>query len=204
MAPLLIFLLATGAWAGLVAFFWRARAWLPYYVLGAAGSAIVIVVAGREFLPVESFVRELTATSVHLIAPLFGVTTTLEHVDPGSLMVIGVPFQHEWTVLSVGLESSGLLEGAALIGLVAFFPAQNARMRVLTILIALALTFVANIFRVMIIVAAVGYLGHDYLDFAHVVLGRVVFFVMAIGIFWFAVTAPTLRRVGARLSEANS
>jgi exosortase family protein XrtG len=202
VAELALFAAAAAAWAGVVTFFWRARAWLPYYVVGAAGCAILVVVAGREFLPLESVVRQATAHSVHMVAPLIGVKTTLEHLAPGSLMVIGVPHQDEWTVLAVGLESSGLLESAALLGLVAFFPAQTAGSRIATLTIALALTFIANVFRVLIIVATVGYLGHDYLDFAHVVVGRVVFFVIAIGIFWFAITAPTLRRVNRRLAEA--
>ena len=202
MAGLVLFLAVTVAWAATVTFFWRVRAWLPYYILGAAGCAVLVVIASREFLPVESIIRQATAQSVDMLAPLLGVQTTLRHVDPGSLMVIGVPHQQEWTVLSVGLESSGLLESAALFGLVAFFPAQTKGSRVATVVIALALTFLANVFRVLIIVATVGYLGQDYLGFAHVVLGRVVFFVIAIGIFWFAITSPTLRRVNRRLSEA--
>ena len=201
MAELALFAAAAVGWVGVVAFFRRARAWLPYYVVGASGCAILVVVGGREFLPLESVIRVATAESVHMVAPLIGIKTTLEHVAPGSLMVIGVPHQDEWTVLAVGLESSGLLESAALLGLVAFFPAQTGTSRLATILIALALTFIANVFRVLIIVATVGYLGQDYLDFAHVVVGRVVFFVLAIGIFWFAITAPTLRRVNARLAE---
>jgi exosortase family protein XrtG len=202
VAGLIVFGLATIAWASTVTFFWRARAWLPYYVVGAAGSALLLVIAGREFLPLEGLVRESTAMSVHMVAPLIGVNTTLEHLAPGSLMVIGVPHQNEWTVLTVGLESSGLLESAALFGLVAFFPAQTPRSRLTTMVIALALTFIANVIRVLIIVATVGYLGQDYLEFAHVVVGRVVFFVIAIGIFWFAITGPTLRRVHRRLGEA--
>jgi exosortase family protein XrtG len=202
VAELSLYLLATAVWAGAVTFFWRARAWLPYYILGAAGCAVLVVIGSREFLPIESIIRQATAHSVDMVAPLLGVNTTLEHVDPGSLMVIGVPHQQEWTVLAVGLESSGLLEAAALLGIVAFFPAQTASSRIVTIVIALALTFLANVFRVLIIVATVGYLGQGYLDFAHVVVGRAVFFIMAIGIFWFAITAPTLRRVNQRLSEA--
>ncbi len=200
MAVLLVILGVTLAWAGLVWFFWRAGAWLPYYVIGAAGCAVLIVIAGRELVPLESWVRQGTANGVHLLAPAVGVHTTLRAVDPGELLVVGVPHHTEWTLLSVGLESSGLLECAALVGLVAFFPAQPIRQRAITLLIALALTFAANIVRVLFIVAAVAYGGQDMLDVAHVVLGRIVFFVFAIGIYWYAVTRPALRTVGKRLS----
>jgi exosortase family protein XrtG len=202
VGELIAYLGAAAVWAAAVAFFWRARAWLPYYVLAAAGSAILLVVAAREFIPLEDMLRVSTASSVHLLAPLLGIRTTLDHIDAGSLMVIGVPHHNEWTVLSVGLESSGLLELAALFGLVAFFPASGSLSRVGIISVALALTFAANVLRVLIIVASVAYLGQESLDFAHIVLGRLVFFVIAIAIFWFAITRPTLRRVTARLAEA--
>jgi exosortase family protein XrtG len=202
VGELVAYLAVVAVWAAVVGFFWRARAWLPYYVLAAAGSAILLVVAAREFLPIEDLLRVATASSVHLLAPLLGVRTTLDHVDAGSLMVIGVPHHNQWTVLSVGLESSGLLESAALFGLVAFFPASGRFSRVAIIAVALALTFAANVFRVLIIVASVAYLGQGSLDFAHIVLGRLVFFAIAIAIFWFAITRPSLRRVSRRLAEA--
>lgn len=199
MAEVLTIIGAAIIWAALVVFFRRAHAWLPYYVLGAAGSAILIVVIGRELLPLESIFRQATAISVHVLSPLIGVTTTIEHVSPGSIMVLGVPHHDEWTLLTVGLESSGLLESAALFGLVAFFPASAGLSRGWTICVALALTFAANVLRVLIIVSVVAYFGQGYLEFAHIVLGRIVFFVLAIAIFWFAITRPTLRRVATRL-----
>ena len=201
MAPVVLITAAALAWAGLVIFFWRAKAWLPYYILASAGSALLIVVAGRELFPLEFAIREATAWSVNHVAPLTAVKTSIERVDPGSLLVIGVPHKTEWTHLTVGLESSGLLEMAALFGLVAFFPAQGLRWRALTIVLATVLTFLANIVRVTMIVAMVGWLGQGWLDVAHVVLGRIVFFLLAIGIYWYAITRPTLRVVGKRIAE---
>ena len=203
MGALVLIPLAALAWLGLVVFFWRAKAWLLYYILGAAGSALLVVVAGRELFPLESLVRQATASSVDFVAPLTGVKTSIEQVNPGSLLVIGVPHRTEWTHLSVGLESSGLLETAALFGLVAFFPAQSLRWRALTVVLAVGLTFLANILRVTMIVAIVGWLGQGWLEFAHIVLGRLVFFALAIGIYWYAITRPTLRAVSRRLAGGN-
>jgi exosortase family protein XrtG len=203
VAEALIFAAVVLVWLAAVVFFRRAHAWLPYYVAGAAGSAILLVIGAREFVPLEQLLREATALTVHGLTPLIGVQTTLHSVEPGSLLVIGVPHHNEWTVLSVGLESSGLLEAAALLGLVAFFPAYTGLSRLAAILVALALTLAANVVRVLIIVASVAYVGQGSLDFAHLFLGRLVFFVMAIAIFWFVITRPTLRRVSRRLAEAK-
>jgi exosortase family protein XrtG len=194
--------MASFAWGGLVLFFWRARAWLPYYVLGASGAAVLIVVFSREVIPMELWLRQLTAYSVNGIAGIVGLNTTLAH-QPGTLMVIGVPHHQEWTNLTVGLESSGLLESSALVGLIAFFPTGHTRSRAATLAIALAASFGANVIRVLIIVAVVSYGGQGSLDFAHIFLGRIAFFFMAMVIYWYAITRPTLRIVGDRLRGAH-
>lgn len=199
MIELGLFLAAVAAWAGMTYFFWRAGAWLPYYVAGAAGSAILMVVLAREFLPLELALRAATAQSVNGIAQLIGIGTKVTWSDPGAIVVVGVPHHQEWTHLNVGLESSGLLESAALAGLIAFFPSGSVINRSKVLVVALAATFVANTFRVLVIVAFVAYFGQGTLDFVHVFLGRAVFFIMAVVIYWYAITRPTLRTVSARL-----
>ncbi len=198
MVAIALVLAAATAWAVAVRFFWRAGAWLPYYVLGSAGCALLIVVVAR-MLPFEGWLQWLTAEGVHHTAFLIGVDTTTAHLHPGSLLVVGFTAGNQWTNMTIGLECSGLLESAALCGLIAFFPANGPARRSRILLIALAATFVANIVRVLVIVGVVAYVGQDYLEFAHVVLGRVVFFAMAVGIYWFAITRPTLQLVGQRL-----
>lgn len=203
MVNLLLLLSATGAWAALVWFFWRARAWLPYFVLGAAGSTFLIVVAARSFLPLEEWLRIATAHSVSFTGGLVGLRTSVSNVDSGDLLVIGVPHHNQWTMLTIGIECSGLLEAATLIGLVAFLPVRSLAGRIVACFVALLATFAANVVRMLVIVAALGYGGQSTLNIAHVVLGRAVFFFLAIAIFWFVVTRPTLTAVSARLREAR-
>lgn len=199
MSELALFGTALVAWVALTAFFWRAGAWLPYYVVGSAGSAILLVFLSREFIPLELALRAATARSVDTIAGLVGIGTRVTWSDPGAIVVVGVPHHQEWTHLNVGLESSGLLELAALAGLIAFFPRGGVVDRSKVLAVALAATFIANTFRVFVIVASVAYFGQGTLDFVHVFLGRAVFFVMAVIIYWYAITRPTLRTVGTRL-----
>lgn len=190
-------------WAFGVRFFWRAGAWLPYFILGSAGAAFLLVIAMREVLPGEDLLRAATAMVVDQTAWLMGVQTAVTDPASGDLLVIGVPYRNEWTLLTIGIECSGLLELATLCGLVLFFPALPPAKRVRVLGIALVLTFLANVVRMLVIVLALAYGGQGTLDVAHVVLGRFVFFVLAIGIYWFAITRPTLDAVSARLREAR-
>ncbi len=190
-------------WAFSVRFFWKAGAWLPYFVAGAAGSAFILVVGMRDVLPGEDLLRAATAGLVDQFAWLLGVRTTVTDADAGDLLVVGVPHHNEWTMLSIGIECSGLLDLATLFGLVLFFPALPIFKRIKVLIAALVLTFFANVIRMLVIVMAVGWGGQETLELAHVVLGRIVFFVLAIGIYWFAITRPTLQAVSTRLREAH-
>jgi exosortase family protein XrtG len=203
MAALAALIVATVTWAALVRFFWKAGAWLPYFVAGAAGCAFLLIIGLREVVPGESVLRAATAFMVNETAWLIGIHTRVATASPGDLLVVGVPYHNQWTLLSIGIECSGLLELATLTGLVLFFPSMPIPKRLVVLLVALGLTFVANVIRMLVIVLAVGYAGQDALEFAHVVLGRFVFFVMAIGIYWFAITRPTLKAVSTRLKEAR-
>ncbi len=203
MAGLTLFILAAIVWAALARFFWKAGAWLPYFVTGAAGCAILLVVLFRAFIPGEVVLRHATASAVNASAWVLGVHTRVTTANPGELLIVGVPHHNEWTMLSIGIECSGLLELAALFGLVLFFPALPLPKRLGVLAAAMALTFAANIVRMLVIVLAVAYGGQSTLDIAHVVFGRAVFFVLAIGIYWFAITRPTLNTVGARLRGAH-
>ena len=190
------------AWAVAVRFFWKAGAWLPYFVLGATGLAFLAIFMMRDIIPGEDGLRIATAFLVHHTAWLLGIHTELIRPETGDLLVVGVPYHNEWTRLSIGIECSGLLETAALLGLVTFFPAVSKRRRIWLLVAALAFTFLANVVRMLVIVGAVAYAGQEALDIAHVVLGRLVFFLLTIGIYWFAITRPTLATVSARLKAS--
>jgi exosortase family protein XrtG len=190
-------------WAFAVRFFWRAGAWLPYFVLGSAGAAFLLIVGLREVVPGEDVLRAATAFMVDKTAWMLGVKTTVTDASSGDLLVVGVPHHNEWTLLTIGIECSGLLELATLFGLVAFFPALRPAKRIRVLGLALALTFLANVVRMLVIVLALAYGGQAMLDVAHVVLGRLVFFVLAIGIYWFAITRPTIHAVSSRLRVAQ-
>lgn len=190
-------------WGFSVRFFWKAGAWLPYFVLGSAGAAFLLIVGMREVVPGEDLLRAATAFMVDRTAWMLGVHTTITDASSGDLLVVGVPHHNEWTLLTIGIECSGLLELATLFGLVSFFPALRPPKRIGVLGVALVLTFLANVVRMLVIVLALAYGGQAMLDIAHVVLGRLVFFVLAIGIYWFAITRPTINAVSARLKAAQ-
>ena len=189
------------AWVLLLFFFRSHRNWLPFYVVGSVGLAFAIIGLGRSHIPLETLLKTYTAFTVHQIAALAEVETRLFPGVPGALMVLIIPQDQGWTVLNIGVESSGLLEIAALTGMVGFYPGWSMRRRLGAVALGITATYVANVVRVSFIAATLHWGGKDLLFISHTVLGRAIFFAMVVAIFWFVLSLPTLWTVYQKIQE---
>ncbi len=199
MAPWLVGLLLFG-WLMAVLFFRANRIWLPYYVIGAVGLALAIIFIGRA-TPLESGLQQVVAAGVHAISSLTPVPTRIFQSAPGAIMVLVVDQSVGWTMLQITVESSGLLETGVISGMLMFYPGWSFRKRLGFTIMAILATYVANIIRLMVIVVVIHYGGKDTLLVSHTILGRAVFFVGVIAIYWYLLSRPTLRTVRAKLDE---
>lgn len=197
--PWLVFLIATIFWLAVVYFFYRHRIWLPFYVVGAVGLAFLIIFASRWLIPLEMTLERYTAYDVHDLANWFGVETRIFQEAPGAILVLVVPQEQGWVLLEVGIECSGLLEEAVLIGLLAFYPGWPLYRRLSLLSFGLIATYVGNLIRVLFIVFTLHYMGKDAIFLAHTLVGRILFFGIVVLIYWLVLTWPTLDQVRANL-----
>ncbi|TMC49095.1 MAG: hypothetical protein E6J26_10480 [Chloroflexi bacterium] len=198
MTPLII-LAAAVLWLAVVFFFYHYRIWLPFYVLGAVGLAFLIIAVGRTVLPLEMLLEQFTAYHVHDIAQIFGVETRIFAASPGVILVLVIPQEQGWTLVDIGVECSGLLEEAVLVGLLAFYPSWSLGRRVGLISAGLVATYLGNLVRVLFIVLTLHEWGKDSLFLAHTLVGRVIFFLIVVGIYWAVLTGPTLTQIRSGL-----
>jgi exosortase family protein XrtG len=194
-------------WAGVILavawllalLFWRAnRVWLPYYITGTVGMALLLIFFAARVTPAEEWMQRSTAWLVHHLSWLAQVPTQTFAEPPGAIMVL-VSQSVGWTMVQISVESSGLLESCVLVSMVLFYPGWSLRKKLGLIALGLAATFMANLFRLMIITTSLHYLGKDSLLVSHVLVGRLVFFVLVVLIFWMVITLPTLRTVRQKL-----
>lgn len=189
------------AWVGGVAFFRIHRIWLLYYLTGALGLAFAIIFAGRSLLPLETLLERYTALNVHQLASLIGVETRVFEGAPGALLVLVIAQEIGWTVVQITVECSGLLESAVFLGMLMFYPGWSMQRKLYLAAIGLAATYAANLVRLLFIISTLHWVGKDSLFMAHTLVGRFVFFIMVVFIYWFLLTLPTLRSVGRKLQE---
>ncbi len=187
-------------WFLIVIFFYVNRIWLIYYVTGAVGFALIVIFVGRA-TPLEPMLQSAVAAGVHAVSIAVHIPTQIFQAVPGAVLVLVVSQDIGWTMLQITVESSGLLESAVIAGMLLFYPGWSLRKRIVHTLGAIALTYVANILRLMVIVVTLHVMGKNSLLISHTIIGRAVFFIAVIAIYWFVLTRPTLNSVRRKLDR---
>lgn len=200
----ILFVMLVALWVVALVFFRAYRIWIVFYTLGAVGLAFILVYIAQNLTSGQLFFQTATAYTVHLITNAIGIPTRIFEDVPGMVLVLVIAQEIGWTALEIGVESSGILEAAILVGLLGFYPGWSLQRKIKIITLGLAGTFVANIGRLLVIVFMLHYLGKDWLLFAHVLVGKVVFFVLEIIIFWYLLTMPTVSDLGKLLRQRSS
>jgi exosortase family protein XrtG len=188
-------------WVAVVIFLRKTRIWLPYYVVSAVGCAYWLVLVFGNQLGLEPLLAHSVAWMVHITSNLLGIPTRIFEGAPGVLLVLVIYQDIGWTVLQVGLESSGMLEITVLVSLLLFYPGWTLFHRLRLMLFGGIAMWVANILRMLVIVVMLNQFGKEALVLAHMYVGKAVFFVLVILIFWFIITRPTLKQLQKRQSQ---
>jgi exosortase family protein XrtG len=167
----------------------RRRYSLLGYLWGAFGLAALLITAGW----VGGWNEPLGAVQANLLATLwsrFGLgVTTLEGAE------LVVPDTTGWSVLAIGIECSTLIELSVFAGLLLFYPRFPAAERLQRLVGGLAATLLINLLRLSVIIGMVAALGKPAVPWAHAVVGRLVFFVGIVFVYWRMLTLPTVRFV---------
>jgi len=201
MVALAIFSAAAVVWAIVVVFFRYYRIWLFYYATASVGLAFLLIFGGSKIIPLQTWLEAAAAYHTHHLGQWLGVPTRIFEAAPGNILVAIVVQEPGWTALQVGVECSALLEASVLLGLLLFYPGWPWPKRVGLISLGLAVTYIANIIRLLFIVLTVHWLGKQSIFIAHTIVGRLIFFVLVAGIYWYALTRPTIRALGQRLQQ---
>ncbi len=97
---------------------------------------------------------------------------------------------HNSVQLFVDYECSGVIEFLAYISLVAFYPLYDRQAKIVAGLVGTIWIFAANILRLLFIAIIVRYCGASSLFWAHSVLGRLLFYILVIILYYNVFTRP--------------
>lgn len=184
-------------WVVAVDFLRRYRIWILFYTVGTVGFIYWLVLLGNTW-QLEIRLAQSVAWTVHAISNSAAIPTRIFEGAPGVLLVLVVAQEVGWTALHVGVESSGMLEISVLVGLLLFYPGWSLTRRVGSALLGSAAIWLANILRMLLIVGMLNQLGKEALVLAHTYIGKMLFVLLAIAVFWFLITYPTVQGLRRR------
>lgn len=184
-------------WAVAVALLYSRRQWLIYYLLAAFGLTFFIVLYFQG-AGIDLWLSEVEVS--HTAAILGRLGMDVSHVSNQ----LFIPTAEGWAILVCALECSALFELAVLFALIVFYLRFSPLRKGLSIIFGLATTYVANIFRLVLISGITNRYGEEYIFMAHTVVGRMLFFGLVLVIYWYLITRPSIISIGKTLVETET
>lgn len=175
----------------------RIRRWWLMFYLGGAFGLILLVVAIANITTLDTWLATIEAQQTAVLAGIVGIGVTAAGYGTG----LAIPNQSGWAVFNIGIECSALIEMTAIVGLSIFYPAFSPLRKTGTAIVGLSVTYVANLLRILLIVAVINAMGTSWVFAAHAVIGRIFFFCATITLYWFIITRPTVGIANLRLKE---
>jgi exosortase family protein XrtG len=164
----------------------RKRWWLSFYLTGAV-SFMSFMIAFFMISGLDVKIMGIEAQNIATLSTAIGIPATF--LPPNAFL-----FEDPtgWTIFGIGFECSSIIEISVLIGLLLLYPGYGWKRKTKYAIIGTIATYCANLIRMMSIVYIVNIFGKSYLYFAHAIVGKLIFFLFIIILYWYLLTRPTI------------
>ncbi|MCA1356603.1 exosortase family protein XrtG [Weissella cibaria] len=177
-----LIVLLGGAWLYVLSVLKRIGWSAAYVVLGVVGTFFIIISLANN--NVISFLMRLNTSGAGVVGMLTGFYT----VAP-TLGIIHIVSGQSAINLFITYECSALIELAAYIALVLFFPFfKNFQQRLKLLGFGVIYLLLANMLRLTVTALIIHFLGLPSLIWAHVIVGRLIFYVLTIILYFYVFT----------------
>ncbi|WP_390410254.1 exosortase family protein XrtG [Lacticaseibacillus jixiensis] len=181
-------LIGAAVWLYVLSVLKRARLSAFYFIVGSAGLFFVLMAIADPY-----WVWFFTHAVIHGVQWLAGDLLHWCHVTMKTGLVY-IPNHVNSVVMSIDFECSGIIESAALVALVVYFPTYARREKVFYAGFGVLYIYLANIIRLLTVIAIVHYAGGQWYYLAHAIIGRLVFYVLVIALYYNVFTYSQLAR----------
>ena len=156
--------------------FWR-------YLLGSCGIFILLMILVRPWLVLQ------LARLIAAIAGIFGKVSGFYQAYY-RYGVIFIESAKGAITVNIDLECSGFIEISAFTSLLAFYSIYTVPERIYVGIVGTLYTMLTNALRISVICTMIHFLGTDYYYVAHTIVGRIVFYVLQVILYFFIFTKP--------------
>ncbi len=174
---------AIGLWVWLLRVLRKAGLKFWSYLLGSCGIFLILLILVRPWLVLP------LARLIAAIAGIFGKVTGFYQAYY-RYGVIFIESLNGAITVNIDLECSGFIEISAFISLLAFYGIYNIPERIYIGVVGTLYTMLTNALRIAVICTMINFLGTDYYYVAHTIVGRIVFYVLQVILYFFIFTKP--------------
>lgn len=165
----------------------RCKLYYGHFLVGSFGFFIFSMVWIRPL------VLQPLACVVAAIAGVFGdLTKTFTAFFKYGILFIYTDSSS--LTLQIDFECSGIIEIIAFLALLLFFSVYSMKERILLGTIGCIWILLANVVRIIVICELIYFLGADIYFIAHAIIGRIVFYVLSILLYFYVFTKPQIIR----------
>ncbi|EKW99326.1 exosortase family protein XrtG [Ligilactobacillus saerimneri] len=182
-------ILGTIIWLYALSVLHRAHLDAIHFWVGSVGLFIILAFVCRAYFVwlLSALVTEVTGWWGHLT----GIYTSSYLHN-----LISIKNNHGLVLLFVDYECSGIIETLAYLSLLWFYPFYRGMAKVKWTVLGVGWIFIANVFRLSLIATILYYTGNGSFFWVHTVFGRILFYVMVIGLYYHVFTRSQLGQAG--------
>lgn len=187
-----IFLSILAIWVFAVVLFRELKLDFFKFIAGSLGLFIIIIIFFRE--PLEVLLVNGISDVLKIIA---GPSQWYEVISDYGIVVMEGRYGGILN-MSITYQCSGVIELLVYSCLATFFPFLTTMKKFTAIFWGNVYLFICNIIRILFIIASVKLFGVEVYDFSHMILGRIIFFILTILLYYRVFTKNQLKeqRVG--------
>ncbi len=188
-------------WLYILTVFHRGKLYYFKYLWGSVGLFIFMCIYIEPTF--SEILKQYVTSVVGIIGKLTGICEAFYE-----LSVVFIPKQSELTAVSlyIDYECSGIIEMMAFVALLSFFEVYDIGQRIIISFVGCICIFFFNIIRIMLICFVIYQFGSGSYYFAHTILGRIVFYVLTIILYYYVFTRQQIikQKVGGfQYAERN-
>ena len=179
--------LAIALWIGLLEILRRAGLKFWRYLAGSCGAFLLLMIFVRPIVTVP--LARLVAAFAGIIGKVTGVFQAYFRYG-----VIFIESAKGAITVNIDLECSGVIEISAFLSLLFLFSVYKIPERIYIGIIGTLYTIITNAFRITVICLFIYFFGTDYYYLAHTFIGRIVFYLLQVVLYFYVFTKPQIKR----------
>jgi exosortase family protein XrtG len=170
-------IIGTVVWLYILSILKRAHLSAFHFIVGSGGLFFILIAISNPYW--VWFFTHAVINGIKFLGGMTGMSSVMTHYGMVSILNAHAP-----VTMAIDYECSGIIETVAFISLIVFLPLFNRYERVFFSIIGILWVYMANVIRLMTVITMVHFGGGGIFFLAHSIVGRLVFYVLVIILYY--------------------